>query len=485
MINVLYVAFEAAPFAKSGGLGEVAGTLPKAIAKEGCDVRVILPKHGAIDEKYQRKMETIYVGDIELGWRHQYCGIQTLLHQGIRYYFVDNEYYFKRDIPYGYEDDGERVVFFCRAVVNWLWDLWLQHDFRTELLHCNDWHTALIPVYLREHHGDDMFYRPIKTVYTVHNLKHQGWFPLEYLGDMMQLAGHSRALADLAFGDRLNFMKGGLLYADMITTVSPRYVEEIQTPYYGEQLDGVLRLRSQNLVGILNGIDKELYDPSRDTLLFHTYGIDFEDKAKNKEALQKAYHLPVMPDTPLLVMVTRLVEQKGFDLLAQIMEPLLGEDIQLVVIGNGNKDYSDMLLYYAGRFPQKMIAWIGFDEAEAHKIYAAGDIFLMPSRFEPCGISQMIAMRYGTVPVVHETGGLKDSVKPYWPGREDADGFGFANYISGEFLDAIRHALYVYREQPAIWNRLRENGFKKDFSWQHAAKAYLTVYQNLLGEQSQ
>lgn len=484
-MHILYVAFESAPFAASGGLGEVAGPLPPALLAGGADIRVILPKHGSIDENYKRKMKKIYECDLEIGWHHQYCGIETLTHRGVRYYFVDNEQYFKRDAPYGYEDDGERVVFFCRAVVEWLWDLSHNRGFEIDLIHANDWHASLVPVFLREHHGDDPFYQRIKTVITVHNLKHQGWFKPYYLGDMMRLAGYSRAEVDLAYGDRLNFLKGGLLYSDMITTVSPSYALEIQGQYYGEQLDPILRLRAQNVVGILNGIDKDVYDPVSDPLLYYPFDDTFEGKAQGKAALQEAFALPVKAKTPLLVMVSRLVEQKGFDLLRDILDELLKEDVQLVVIGSGDKCYSDMLLYFAAKYPQKMIAWIGFDQEVAHRIYAAGDIYLMPSRFEPCGIAQMIAMGYGTVPVVRETGGLRDSVKPYWHGREDADGIGFTNYDSREFLDAIHHALHLYRQEPKVWRRLMCNGFHKDFSWERSALHYLEIYRDLLGEGSE
>ncbi len=478
-MQILYVAFEADPFVKTGGLGDVAGSLPRAIAGGDTEIRVILPKHRSITDRWQKKMSPLFSGTVQLGWRNQYCGIDEMHHQGMHYYFVDNEYYFNREPIYGYEDDGERVAFFCRAVLETLQDFTHMGGFCPDLLHCNDWHTALIPVMQKENYRNAAPYRDIKTVFTIHNLKYQGIYSHTLLNDMLHLAGNEGAAQNLDYDGCLNFMKGGILYSDKVTTVSPSYAREIQTPYYGEGLDAILRNRKEDLTGILNGIDTELYDPAKDPLLYQTYGADFNGKVENKKALQQELDLPVLAETPLFTIVSRLVEQKGFDLLAHILEEFLQEEVQFVIVGTGDKKYEGLFAHFAWKYRDKLRALLQFDNGLAHKAYAAGDVLVMPSKFEPCGISQMIAMRYGTLPLVRETGGLKDSVKPYLPGREDGDGFSFPNYNAHELLFKMKDAAHLYRNERALWHRLMANARRRDFSWMHSAAAYRSLYREL------
>ncbi len=479
-MQILYVAFEADPFVKTGGLGDVAGSLPPSIRDKETEIRVILPKHQAIDKQWGGMMKPLFSGTVQLGWRNQYCGIEEMQYKGIHYYFVDNEYYFMRDPIYGYDDDGERVSFFCRAVLEAIQDFAHTGDFHPEILHCNDWHAALIPVMLRENYGEDPLYKNIKTVFTIHNLKYQGIYSHALLNDMLHLAGHTAAAGNLDYNGCLNFMKGGILYSDKITTVSPSYAKEIQTAYYGEGLDGILRDRSADLKGILNGIDTETYDPENDPYLYERYGADFKMKSTNKKELQNALSLRSEATNPLFVVISRLVEQKGLDLLAHILEEFLQEDIQFIILGTGEKKYEGMFHHYAWKYNEKMRALMHFDNAMAHKLYAAGDVLVMPSQFEPCGISQMIAMRYGALPLVRETGGLKDSVIPYTPEREDGDGFAFSNYNAHELLFMMKDAAALYKNQPELWRKLMSNGYRRDCSWKKSAAEYKVLYRELL-----
>ena len=476
MMRVLFAIGEAAPFAKTGGLGDVGGSLPAAINQYQGEVRVILPRFSTIPEHLSRQIKHITGFRIDLGWRRQYCGLGEMEYRGVHYYFIDNEYYFKRDRLYGYEDDGERYAFFCRGVLESLTYL---EGFRPELLHCNDWHTALIPVMLEEFYHGDPFYYGMKTLLTVHNLKHQGILPVHALGDLLGLVHKERARRSLEVDGTINFLKGGLLYADAITTVSPTYAGEIQNPFYGEGLDEVLKQRRDQLFGILNGIDYEEYNPQTDPRLFANYG-SLEDKIGNKTGLQKHLNLPDNKEIPLMALVSRLVPQKGLDLLAHILEELLQEELQLVVLGTGEERYENMFRHFAARYPEKLAAAIKFDDDLAHKIYAGADLLLMPSLFEPCGLSQMIAMRYGTIPLVRETGGLKDTVIPYNKYTGEGNGFSFANYNAHELLFTAKEAIRVYREHPEAWQGLMKQAYETDFSWEQPARRYRTLYEQLI-----
>jgi starch synthase len=402
-----------------------------------------------------------------------------LTHKGVVYYFIDNEHYFKRDSLYGYGDDEERSAFFCKATLLCLTHL---EDFKPQIVHCNDWHTALIPVMLKEYFGDHPYYYDIKSVISIHNLKYQGVTGRGFLWDVLDMADHVAAREYLAFGDAVNFLKGALHYANAITTVSPTYAQEIMTPYFGEGLDGVLRWREEYLTGILNGIDYSEYDPAIDGRIFRTYTCDNTDEGKafNKKKLQAELALPEEADTPLIVIVSRLTEQKGLDLVAHIMEELLyAGDVQLAVLGTGDWRYEEMFYYFANRYPDQTAVRITFDETLARKIYAGGDILLMPSKFEPCGITQMIAMKYGTLPVVRETGGLHDTVVSYNRFTGEGTGFSFANYNAHELLFTIREAAGIYRNKRAVWRGIQKNACTADFSWQASAERYAALYDEI------
>jgi starch synthase len=452
--------------------------LPFFLNEEGHDVRVVMPKHDTIPGKFRSEMEHLFSFQVQLGWRSQYCGVETLKHRGVTYYFIDNEHYFKRDSLYGHGDDEERSAFFCKATLLCLTHL---ERFKPQVIHCNDWHTALIPVMMKEYFGDHPYYYDIKSVVSIHNLKYQGVTGRDFLGDVLDMANHAAARDHLAFGDAINFLKGALLYADAITTVSPTYAREIMTPYFGEGLDGVLRWREDCLTGILNGIDYGEYDPARDKMIHKPYsGDDAEGKAFNKSKLLEELSLPLDKDVPLLVIVSRLTEQKGLDLIAHIMEELLYKgDVRLAVLGTGDWRYEEMFYYFANRYPKRMAVRITFDEALAHRIYAGGDILLMPSKFEPCGITQMIAMKYGTIPVVRETGGLRDTVVPHNKFTGEGTGFSFANYNAHELLFTIREAAGIYASDRAAWHGIQKNACAADFSWRASAKRYSKLYDGL------
>lgn len=477
-MKVLYAIFEADPFIKTGGLGDVGGSLPAALCKTGMQVRVILPKLASIPEQYKNKMITVAQFEVPLGWRRQYCGIQMLREKGVTYYFVDNEYYFNRSDPYGYMDDGERVAFFCKAVLECL-----QHlpDFFPNILHCNDWHTALIPVFLREQYMKASQYAEIRTVLSVHNLKFQGIFPKTMLTDVLGL-DHTPAAGQLAFDDGINFLQGGLSYSDRLSTVSPTYAEEIRTAYYGERMDEIFRRRSSDLTGILNGIDPSKYSPAKDKALYESYRPSTfqQGKAANKRALQKDLGLEQNEEIPLLVIISRLTEQKGLDLVLGILDELLRENIQLAVLGVGDAKYEDAFRSYQERMPEKVRACMTFDSLLSSRFYAAADILLMPSKFEPCGLSQMVAMRYGTIPIVRETGGLADSVIAYNQYEDTGDGFSFANYNAHELLFTIKHALDLYTNHRDSWKALAARAMKKNFSWKASAEQYAALYRDLI-----
>ena len=476
-MKVLYVAAEAVPFAKTGGLADVAGSLPKALKADGIDVRVIMPKYGKIPEEYRTKMKHIYDGTISVSWRNKFVGLDELEYNGVTFYFVDNEEYFNREGFYGYDDDAERFSFFSRAVLNLLPAL----DFWPDVIHANDWHTGLVSVLLKLEHAGDERYEKIRTVYTIHNLKYQGVFPKDVMGDTLGLDWKYFNNGDLEFYDAVNFMKGGLIYSDYITTVSRTYAKEIQFEYFGEKLDGLLRQRRESLFGIVNGIDYDVYNPRTDKNLAETYDINTLDrKLDNKVALQRQLGLPEGRNIPMVALVSRLVPPKGLDLIVRIMDELLQhEDMQLVVLGTGDKIYEDWFKGLAWRFPKKVSANIRFSNELAQRIYASSEIFLMPSNYEPCGIGQLIALRYGTVPVVRETGGLKDTVQPYDKYTNEGNGFVFPKYNAHELMYAVKKALAM-RKNLQIWYKIVQNAMNSDYSWKESAREYKALYEKLM-----
>ena len=477
-IHVLFAIFEASPFIATGGLGEVGGALPPALQKAGCHVQVILPKFQFIAQEFRDQMEHVADFYVPLAWRSQYCGIEKLDYNNVTYFFIDNEYYFYRDGIYGFGDDAERIAFFDKAVLESL-----QHipNIQYDILHCHDWHTSLIPVFLREFYHGLPLYDKIHTVFTIHNLKFQGIFPSEVLGDVLGLADIKAAADQLAFLGAINYMKGALCYSDILTTVSPTYAMEIRNSYFGEKMEDILSRKQDRLFGILNGIDTEEYNPAHDRALAATYSVQCPvDKAKNKAALQEKLGLEKSADTPFLVMVSRFTEQKGLDLLLRILDDLLSESVQVAILGTGDRYYENALQEIAWRHPSQMKVHILFDNTLSRLFYAGGDLLMMPSRFEPCGLSQMIAMRYGTLPVVRETGGLKDSITPYNRYTGKGNGFSFANFNAHELLFVLKEAIRVYREEPETWHSLIAQAMSADFSWSGSAAKYMELYQNLV-----
>ena len=475
-MKILYVAAEAVPFAKTGGLADVAGSLPKALKADGVDVRVIMPKFGKIPEAYRNAMEHVYDGELPVAWRKKYVGLDKYELDGVTYYFVDNEEYFNREGFYGYDDDAERFSFFSRAVL----DLLPEMDFWPDVIHTNDWHAGLVNVFLKLEHMGDARYERIKTVYTIHNLKYQGVFPKDVMPDVLGLDWKYFNNGDLEFYDAVNFMKGGIIYADAVTTVSKTYAKEIQYPYFGEHLDGLLRSREQDLSGIVNGIDYDVYNPRTDKYIFETYDEGSLDrKLDNKTELQKSLGLPERRKVPLIAIVSRLVEPKGMDLVVRMMDEILQhEDIQLVVLGTGEKRYEDWFKGLAWRYPKKVSVNIYFSNELAQRIYAGADIFLMPSNYEPCGIGQLIALRYGTIPVVRQTGGLKDTVQQYNKYTQEGNGFVFENYNAHEMMYALKRALSFYGNYE-IWHKIQLNAVQADYSWKRSAKEYEALYERL------
>ena len=475
-MKILYVAAEAVPFAKTGGLADVAGSLPKALKADGVDVRVIMPKFGKIPEAYRNAMEHVYDGELPVAWRKKYVGLDKYELDGVTYYFVDNEEYFNREGFYGYDDDAERFSFFSRAVL----DLLQAMDFWPDVIHTNDWHAGLVNVFLKLEHMGDARYERIKTVYTIHNLKYQGVFPKDVMPDVLGLDWKYFNNGDLEFYDAVNFMKGGIIYADAVTTVSKTYAKEIQYPYFGEHLDGLLRSREQDISGIVNGIDYSVYNPRTDKYIFETYDEESLDrKLDNKIALQKSLGLPERRNVPLIAIVSRLVEPKGMDLVVRMMDEILQhEEIQLVVLGTGEKRYEDWFKGLAWRYPKKVSVNIYFSNELAQRIYAGADIFLMPSKYEPCGIGQLIALRYGTIPVVRQTGGLKDTVQQYNKYTQEGNGFVFENYNAHEMMYALKRALSFYGNYE-IWHKIQLNAVQADYSWKRSAKEYEALYERL------
>jgi len=481
-MKILFTTSECVPFVKTGGLADVVGALSPVLAAKGNDVRVILPLYSAIPEEYTNQMRHELDFEVELGWRKQYCGIESLVYNGVTYYFVDNKYYFGRSYIYGMGgDEHERFGFFCRSVLNALPML----DFKPDIIHANDWQSGMIPALLRIQYDPLPFYAGIRTVYTIHNLQYQGIFGIRDVQDILGLTDEYFTDDKLECFGCANFMKAGLVYADEITTVSPSYAEEIQTAYYGERLDGILRARSKQLRGVLNGIDMNEYDPAQDPKIAQNFSFEhLEGKAACKKALQEELGLEVKPDTPLIGMVGRLSNQKGLDLVDYVITDIMRQDVQLVVLGMGEGRYFNLFSWAEAEYKGRVAARFTMDHALAHKIYAGSDLFLMPSQFEPCGLSQMIAMRYGSVPIVRETGGLRDTVLSYNDFNGEGNGFTFFNYNAHDMLHTIERAAEYYRDHADVWKKLQERGMKGDYSWAHSAKDYIRLYESLFDEKA-
>lgn len=475
-MKVLFVTSEANPFIKTGGLGDVMGALPQSLQKIGIDVRVVLPKHKNIKADYVKKLEFIKWFMVPVGWRNQYCGVFKYEYKSVTYYFIDNEYYFNRDGLYGYDDDAERFAFFDRAVLCFLKEI----DWQPDIINCNDWQTGMIPVLHKLEYSKDPFYSKIKTAFSIHNLLFKGIFSADilpnYFGyDYMPVANGSIELYGGA-----SFMKGALNYSDVITTVSNSYAEEIKTPQYGEGLDGLLREKSFKLKGIVNGIDYEEFNPEEDNFIFKKYNYkDLKGKTENKILLQKELGLPQKENTPMIGLVSRLTNQKGCDLIISIIDRLLQNDIQIVILGTGDYLYEETFKNLQYRYPDKISANIKFDNGLAHKIYASSDMFLMPSLFEPCGLGQLIALRYGTIPIVRETGGLKDTICPYNEYNKVGNGFGFKNYNANELLSITEYAIHLYNNK-GIWKGIVRQAMESNNSWEKSAQEYKKLYEELI-----
>ncbi|MCA1032503.1 glycogen synthase GlgA [Bacillus timonensis] len=474
-MNVLFVVSECVPFIKSGGLADVAGALPKELKNLGTDVRVILPKYSQIASHFKETMKKVKDFNVEVGWRNQYCGLEVLEYEGVTYYFIDNEYYFKRDSMYGHYDDGERFSYFCKAVLKAIPSL----HFKPDIIHCHDWHTGMINFLLHSEYRLEPYYQDIKSVFTIHNLQFQGIFPRDILHDLLNLNDSYFTIDQLEFYGCVNFMKAALVSSNVITTVSPTYRDEIQTEFYGEKLEGLLRSRSSSLVGIVNGIDDDLYNPKTDSYITKNYdSFSLENKVANKEALQQYFDLPKRSDVPVLSIVSRLTAQKGLDLITHVLEELLQEDIQFIVLGTGDEKYEQYFHQIAMRYPNKCKVKIGFNEELAHNIYAGSDLFLMPSRFEPCGLGQLIALRYGTIPIVRETGGLNDTVQSYNEHSKRGNGFSFVNFNAHDMLFTIKRAIFFY-QQEKIWKEIVKEAMNRDYSWAQSAFKYNQLYADL------
>ena len=470
--KILFVASEAAPFIATGGLAEVVGSLSKALAKtKRYDVRVILPLYQGIKQEYRKQMEYLGNFTVELSWRRQYCGIFRYAYEGVTYYFVDNEYYFKRNGCYGHFDDGERFAFFGKAALDTMGFV----NFFPDIMHCHDWQAASALLYLKTEYCHYVNYQYIKALFTIHNIEYQGIYPLGILEEVFGIS--NRYVNYVEYRGALNLMKGAIELSDSFSTVSPSYAAEIKYPYYAHGLDPIIRRNEHKLRGILNGIDTDYYNPETDKAIFANYSAqDLSGKATCKEELQKMLGLPVKPDTPIVAMITRLAAHKGLDLVTAVMEEALQQDIQLVVLGTGEREYEHYFTYLANKYQDKVAAIIAFNSDLSRKIYSGADIFLMPSKSEPCGLSQMIASRYATVAIVRETGGLKDSITPYGAG---GNGFTFANYNAHDMLYVLREALNVYRNKQG-WSSLAHKAATTDFSWDKSAKDYEALYKGLV-----
>ena len=477
-MKILFTASECVPFIKTGGLADVVGALAPVLAAKGHDVRVFVPLYTAIPEAFTDQMQHALDFEVQMGWRKQYCGIESLVRDGVTYYFVDNKYFFGRSYIYGMGgDEHERFGFFCRAVLNALPLL----NFQPDILHAHDWQSGMVPALLRIQYGHLPFYSAIRTVFTIHNLQYQGIFGIPEVQDILSLGDEYFTDDKLECFGCANFMKAGLVYADEITTVSPSYAEEIQTAYYGERMDGLLRAKRAHLSGVLNGIDVKEYDPASDPLIPARYTADdLSGKAECKRALQEELGLQQQADTPLLAIISRLSNQKGLDLVDRVISEIMDEDVQLVVLGMGDAKYVNLFSWAEQHYPGRVAARFKMDGNLAHRIYAGADIFLMPSQFEPCGLSQMISLRYGTLPVVRETGGLRDTVLSYNEANGAGNGFTFFNYNAHDMLYTLRRAVYFYRNSKDVWATLQKRAMGGDYSWAHSAEMYLSLYQDML-----
>lgn len=475
-MKILYAAAESSPFIKTGGLADVAGSLPIALKEQGHDVRVVIPLFSQIKDTYKSQMEDVGYFFVDLTWRHQYVGVKKMDYEGVPYYFIDNEDYFDRAKVYGEVDDGERFVFFTKAVAQLLQYI----DFQADIVHSNDWHTGLLPLYIQEFARYNPYYKDMKTVYTIHNMKYQGVFPHSLLSDVAGLSDEFFHEDGLKFYDNINMMKAGIVYSNLLTTVSKSYSDEIKDAYFGEQLEGIIRKHEGKLHGVVNGIDYNKYNPETDPLIKTNYSIKtIDEKIKNKRALQKRYGLEVNDDIPLIGMVTRLVAMKGLDLVAYILDELLQENIQFVLLGTGDEEYEEMFNFFQYTYPDKLASRIYFSEEESHQIYAGSDIFLMPSLAEPCGISQLISLRYGTVPLVRETGGLRDTILPYNRYTKEGNGFSFKNQNAHELLFVLKDALELYTHKKE-WKNLMISGMKSKNDWEKSSKEYLDLYRAII-----
>ncbi len=479
-MKILFAASECVPFIKTGGLADVVGSLATVLAKDGHDVRVVLPLYTAIEFQWQQKMEQLLHFDVQLGWRRQYCGVLTLRHDGVTYYFLDNKYYFGRPYIYGLGgDEYERYSYFCRAALNALPLI----DFQPDIIHAHDWQAGMLPALLKIQYQHLPFYAPIRTLFTIHNLQYQGIFGIKEVQDVMGFGDGLWSADKLEFSGCANFMKAGLVYTDIITTVSPSYAEEITTAYFGERLDGLIRARKNTLFGVLNGIDTDLYNPAADPLISSAYSAEaMAGKAADKEALQNELGLEVNADIPVIAMIGRLTNQKGLDLVDCVLGEIMAEPVQLAILGMGDARYTNLFSWAETKYRGKLASRFTMDSALAHKIYAGADFFLMPSLFEPCGLSQMIAMRYGTVPIVRETGGLRDTVLSYNEDTGEGNGFTFRNYNAHDMLAVIRRALEFFTNRQELVALLRKRGMQGDYSWAHSAKEYEALYQKALGQ---
>ncbi|MBR5470666.1 MAG: glycogen synthase GlgA [Oscillibacter sp.] len=477
-MKILYATSEAVPFCKTGGLADVAGSLPAALAEQGAEVAVVLPLYQKVREKFGDQLQFICYDYVDLAWRHSYCGLFALERDGVTWYFLDNEQYFNRPNLYGYGDDNERFGFFSRAVVKMLDHM----KFWPEVIHCNDWQTALIPIYLSDDGVREDRYRSIKTALTIHNIEYQGRYGLNTLGDLFGLdQGWANDGTIIMDGD-VNLIKGAILCADAVNAVSPTYANELKMAYFAHRLEDIMRQCEYKLSGVLNGIDMKLYDPAADTRITKNYSADdVSGKAENKLALQRMVGLREEADTPILAIVSRLVSHKGLDLICEVLHDIMELPVQLVILGKGDQKYEEFFHWAAQQYQGRMAVMLDYNEALSMAIYSGADLFLMPSKSEPCGLSQMIAMRYGTVPIVRETGGLRDSVQPYEAWRDAGTGFTFANYASGDMLYVIREAVYLYKDYPEAFARLQGRAMKCDFSWNRSAKEYLRIYDTITG----
>ena len=478
-MKILYATSEAVPFCKTGGLADVAGSLPAALAAEGAEVAVVLPLYQKVKEKFGDQLHFECYDFVDLAWRHSYCGLFSLERDGVTWYFLDNEQYFNRPDLYGYMDDGERFGFFSRAIVRMLDHL----KFWPEVIHCNDWQTALVPIYLKDDGVREDRFRSIKTALTIHNIEYQGRYGMESLGNLFGLNQGWANDGTIVMDGDVNLLKGAILCADAVNAVSPSYANELKMAYFAHRLENIMRQCDYKLSGVLNGIDMKLYDPSTDQRITARYSMeDMSGKAENKTALQRMLGLREEADTPILAIVSRLVSHKGLDLICEVLHDIMELPVQLVILGKGDQRYEEFFYWAAQQYNGRMAVRLDYNEALSMAIYAGADLFLMPSKSEPCGLSQMIAIRYGTVPIVRETGGLKDTVHAYEAWRDAGNGFTFANYASGDMLYVIREAVQLYKENPEAFGRLRMRAMSGDFSWARSAKDYLRIYANITGQ---